>query len=654
MKTKVIDELLNNPISPSNDPVDPAIPANKWSDYREGIYFRQAGRIGFWQKKSTKGGDSYDVMAFLTINCDCIIIQQLLLDDGLSQEVVFEISTKNTRVGLLQTITVPSTQYQSMAWLMKHYGALAIFEADQATARKLATAILMLSGEIPITTVYTHAGWRLIKGSWQFLTTSGAIGADGLDESVRVDLGGGNMAKYALPVPGKNPANVDALLSFLTMAPNNRAVGAALFCAVIRAVLGECLPTDFSIMLVGKTGCFKSESAGLAIGCFGDFLGKGFPANFEDSQGNLGLKSHQAKDLLWVADDFKAGSSIQQTHENNAKFDFIARGAGNQAGRGRLTNTSTALAAHFPRCLSLITAEMTPSGGSALARTLTIDMQEGDISDSVMTDLQHARRKGETRAVMANFIQWLAPRMDELKKTYPAMVERLRTEANNSRRKNDETHRRTVDIYAQLVGAAEVFIEFAHDVGAINTIRSERLSAEICEALSLSMKAQDQYRTANDEVDRFVALLRGCFSSGECYVVSHTNQGPPVSHPHTWGWRAVSEGGDLAGRGQLIGWISEDKAEIWLEPEATFKTVQKFAAAQNDPILINKATLFKRVLERGLLASFETGKNGIKRPDVHQSVGGRRPRVLKFKVDLITEPEKKTAEPEQHREYTDD
>jgi hypothetical protein len=647
---------LKNLTPAVDDVIDPAIPLNIWIDHREGNYFRQNGRIGFWQKKTVKGGDSYEVMAFLTINFDCFIIQELLLDDGQNQDVFFDIATKNTKFGLLKTVKVPATQFQSLSWLIRHHGAQAIFESDQATARKLATGIVMLSGDIPRVVVYTHTGWRLIKDQWQYLTSSGAIGADGLDESIRVDLGtGGNMAKYTLPAPGKNPANVDALLSFLTMAPNNKAIGVVTFCSIIRAVLGECLPIDFSIILVGKTGCFKSETAGLAIGCFGEFTGKGFPANFEDSAGSLGFKAHQAKDLILVVDDFKAGSSIQQTNEINAKFDFIARGAGNQAGRDRLHNSSTfTMGAHVPNCLPWITAEMTPSGGSGLARSLVMEMKEGDISDAMMTDLQHSRNKGETRAVMANFCQWLAPRLDGLKKTYPAMVERLRTEANSNRRQNDETHRRTVDIYAQLVAAAEVFIEFAHDVGAINSPHSERLSAEISEALSSAMKAQDQYRTANDEVDRFVSLLRGCFFSGECYVVSHTNQGPPLIHPHTWGWRAVSEGGDLAGRGQLIGWINEAAAEIWLEPEALFKTVQKFAAAQNDPILINKTTLFKRILERGLLASFETEKNGIKRPAVHQSVGGRRPRVLKFSIELITETKNKPAEPEQYREFNDE
>lgn len=102
----------------------------------------------------------------------------------------------------------------------------------------------------------------------------------------------------------------------------------------------------------------------------------------------------------------------------------------------------------------------------------------------------------------------------------------------------------------------------------------------------------------------------------------------------------------MAGRGQLIGWINEAKGELWLEPESLFKTVQKFAGAQNEPILMNKATLWKRLLERGLLAEFDTDKNGIKRADVKRAVDGKRPRVLVFHIELITETDKKDAETE--------
>lgn len=651
MKSKVIDELLSDPTPATSDAVDPAIPVDKWRDRREGDFYIKDGRHGFMRKTR----EASDIETPLTFNFAALIDQELILDDGLNTEVAFEISAKRQFGGELPKVTIPATQFHSMNWLAKHYGARAITVPDQAAQRRLATNIMVLSGEIPMTTIYTHTGWRSLNGQWHYLSGSGAINTKGLDETVRVELGAGHIQHYVLPAPHDNQQiNVDALLGFLTIAPNNRGVGAAIFCSIVRSVLGECLPIDFSILLVGQTGAFKSETAALALGCFGDFNARRFTANFVDSEGDLERKAHQAKDAIFVVDDFKAGSSIAETNKNNAKFDYISRGAGNQAGRGKLNSDSTGKAARHPRGMIIVTGEMTPAGGSLLGRLLVGELKIGDIPRSVLSSMIDFRDKGEFTAVMADFIQWLAPRMAELKKTYPGMVKKARDQALDDRDEFAKSHPRAGDIYAQLYAAADIFIEFAHDVGAINALRSERLMEEIDTALRLVMQAQHQYQKASDEVERFVALLRGSFASGECHVCSHLNQGPPISKPHMWGWRAAEVGGEKIGRGQMIGWINEIDGQIWAEPEALFKTVQKFASSQNDPILMNKSTLWKRLLERGLLAKFDTDKNGIKRPDAKQTIDGGRKRVLFFHVDLITQPDKEAAKPEPRWECTND
>ena len=48
--------------------------------------------------------------------------------------------------------------------------------------------------------VYTYAGWTKVDERRVYLTTPGALGAEGLDPDVRVDLGQNNMRYYELPV----------------------------------------------------------------------------------------------------------------------------------------------------------------------------------------------------------------------------------------------------------------------------------------------------------------------------------------------------------------------------------------------------------------------------------------------------------------------
>ncbi len=629
---------------------------DKFADRRVGDFSISDGRMFFMRKgRDSKDGQINEIPTPLTHNFVARVDEQINLDDGLKQETAFLVVGKQRNGPLLSTLTIPATQYQAMQWPLRNYGGRGIVEADQATPRRLANAILILSGDIPITTVYQHTGWRNINGEWVYLSGSGAIGADGLNTDTRVEMGEGHMQRYALPAPADNPAAIAAILfSLLHIAPENKAIGVSLFCSAIRAPLGECLPIDFALFLAGQSGSQKSECAALAQGCFGEFNARTNPANFTDTESDLEHKAHQAKDAVFIVDDFAPAVSQTETNKLHTKAERLFRGSGNQAGRGRRNADMTGKAAYFPRCMIIATGEDLPKMASVLGRLLVAELKRGDVSLSALSGLQLLSRKGELSAAMALFVKWLAPRMAELKKTFPEMVRNIRDKALTDTDKFASSHPRAADIYAQLYAAADIYIEFAHDVGAINISHSERLMEEIDEALRLAMKAQAQYQKQSDEVERFVALLRGCFASGECHVVCNLKQGPPTSHPHIWGWRRVSEVGDLAGRGNSIGWINEKKGEIWLEPESLFKTVQKFAGAQNEPILMNKSTLWKRLLERGLLADFDTDKSGVKRADVKRVVDGKRPRVLVFDADLIAQTDKKADKAEQHSEYPND
>lgn len=673
MTNKAIDKLLSNPIPATDDAVDPAIPVDKWSNRRKGDFYIKDGRYGFMRKSR----EANDIETPLTFNFVSVIDKELIFDDGASTKVAFEISTKRQFGGELPTVIIPATEFQAMNWLIKYFGTKAITVPDQAAQRRLATAIMVLSGDdIPTTMIYQHSGWRIIDGQYCYLSGSGAISATGLDDSIRVELGDGHMQKFTLPPPDQNPIDKAKLLfGLLYLAPKNPALGVSLFCAVTRAVLGECLAIDFSIYFVGQSGSQKSEVAALAQACFGEFDARSLPGNFIDTETVGEIKLHRAKDGVFVIDDRAPAANQAEEAKQQTKCDRWFRGVGNQAGRGRCNTDMTVKAAYFPRCMIVSTGEDLPKGASLLGRMLIIETKRGDVNLSALTGMQFLSRRGEHAAATANFIKWLAPRMVDFKKRFPDLVRDLRDQALSDPDKFAKSHPRAADIYASCYAAADIYIEYCCDIGAIGVNQATELMDGIDAGLKSAIRAQRQFQKASDEVERFVALLRGCFASGECHVGDHLSNGPPMSSPYIFGWRKV-EGKvvvihesdssveerninhigrqDLAGRGTLIGWINEKQGELWLEPESLFKTVQKFAAAQNDPILMTRSTLWKRLLERGLLVGFAVEKDGTKRPDVKRVVGDKRPRVLIFSVDLITEPANKDERHEQYREFIDD
>jgi len=205
MTNKAI-ELLNNPTPAANDAIDPAMPLNKFRDRREGDFYIEDGRMGFIRQTVNKETKKVtEIMTPVTHNFVSLINQELILDDGLRQEVAFEIITKQRWRGELPTIIIPTTQYQQMGWPLRHYGTGAIVDSNQASPRKLMTLIMVLSGDVPKTTIYQHCGWRMIEGNYHHLSGSGAISATGLNDKIRVELGDGNMQHFILPTPEMYP-----------------------------------------------------------------------------------------------------------------------------------------------------------------------------------------------------------------------------------------------------------------------------------------------------------------------------------------------------------------------------------------------------------------------------------------------------------------
>ncbi len=673
----------------SAQPVTPNGEVDLFADRRVGDFIISLGRIYFMRKgRDLKEGQPVEIPTALTHNFVALITEQIDLDDGVQQTTAFSVAGRHHKGRILRTLLIPATQYLPMQWHVKHWGALAIVEADQATPRRLANAILILSGDIPVIVVYQHTGWRLIDDEYYYLTGSGGIGQNGLNPDIRVDLGASRLQLYELPAPIQEPRQIaGALFELMTVAGNKPAVGVALFCFIIRTVLSECVATDFSLFLSGLTGSKKSEIAALVQAFFGNFKRLTLPAGFKDTQGALELKTHRTKDAVLVVDDLKPGTSRREKDEKTAKFDYLVTGAGDQMGRSRLNPDATEKPAYYPRCGVIITGEYIPdNSASTLARLLVIEMTRDDVDESYLSFLQDRAKNGKFAAAMAAFIKWLAPRMPELKLTFEKTLQYTRDEALADRDKFANSHPRSADIYASMKAAAELYIDFAVDTGAIGKINAERHSNTIDEALKGLIRAQSQFQKDSDEVQRFVALLRSCFAAGECHVNDYQKQGPPEFHPFTWGWRSStdshyeapfqsSEDQDESlgeakqkelmfpvGRGMPIGWIRQAKikksklrqlrlnerdeeiedeanSELWLDPQATFTVIQRFANHQNDPILLPQLTLWQRVLERGLLIGFEVHKKtGKRRYDgkTPSYIAGKRPRVLRLPVTLIT------------------
>ncbi len=650
---KPVLEIVKNATKPKPQKTGGGNGSGSGSGRKEVLRFGDYAIIAgaFHQIKSVRNGP--DVQANIEIQlCDfvCQITEEVTQDDGLQDQSFLRIEGRRNDGLTLPTVDVPTNKFYSTQanWVNEHYGTLAFVYPGSSKRDNLRAAIHLyskLKGDVPRRHVFRYTGWKQISDQWHYLTGSGAITAQGLQENVQVDLGTGHMARYALPAPFDRQhikAALKTVLSLLSICPGKLHIGASLLAAVARAPLGECHPTDFALFIHGITGAKKSAITAIALAFFGDFNARRFPANFSDTDNDIETKAFQVKDGCFIIDDFKPSVNQSEAAKVHAKAERLIRNTGNQAGRGRRGSDMQAKAAPYNRSMTLITGEDLPKGQSLLGRLLILELTRADVDTNTLTKLQEAAETGQLVGIMAAYLQWLAPRMDDLKKQFPQTVTAFRNAA--IRDGVASSHPRAPEIYANLVAGSELFLDFLTDIGALDSETSSGTMLNIERYLQGAFTEQGAYQTEQDEVERFLQLLRAALSSGNAHIACRLKLGPPETRPYAWGWRDA--GSDIVGdknynpMGDCIGYYVAPKdnspAEVWLQQDTAFKIAQQFARNQGDTFLLSPASLWRRMHERGLILQTEPDAARNKpRLAVKRTVAGQGKRVMVLAADLI-------------------
>jgi len=552
------------------------------------------------------------------------IVGDVVEDDGAEQRRSFEIEAELR--GRRSTFSVPAERFSGMGWPAEHLGAAAIVQPGFGTRDHARAAIQMLSGDVPLRHLYAHIGWREIDGRWVYLHAGGPIGPEGPLTEVKVSLGDGRLGDYSLPAPPSGDDLVRAIgasLRFLELAPLPIAV--PLLAAVYRAPLGEASPVDLSLALVGPTGTQKTELTAMAQAHFGAaFNGRRLPANWTSTENALEKQAFAAKDALMVVDDFAPGGTLYDVTRLHRTADRLLRAQGNRSGRGRMRADATLRAEYYPRGFIVSSGEDVPRGQSLRSRMLVLEISPGDVDLDVLTEVQQAAAEGLLASAISAYVRWLAPRMEGLKEDLPIRLKELRAEAADA-----GTHARTPDAVASLALGLETFLEFAAESGAVTNARAEKLRSEGREALLEAANAQAEHQSGEEPTRQFLELLAACIVAGDAHFASAKTGGEP-EEAGRWGWRKKVTGTQEYGRsewqprGSCVGWLGED-GSLLLEPGAAFAAAQRKASEQGTGLPIAQRTLWKRLLEKRLLASRDATRG---RNTARATIFGERKAVI--------------------------
>jgi len=561
------------------------------------------------------------------------IIEEVTRYTGAETQKLFTIKVLSSVSGAEGTVQVSKAGLRNARdWTYDAIGGRGIIHpCSRDEAHVVAAAQYLSLGAVEERTTYAFTGWAEIDGRRVFLTRSGALGADGLDESTAVDLGTEKLNRYALPAPDTAQAAtaVRASLALLDLGPDK--VMAPHLCGTYRAVLP--LQPETTLWTFGGTGAFKSHIAALFAQHFGPELTvRGFPAGWQSTANAIEGIAFQLANVLMVVDDYVPQAAATKTDlaKLNEKVERLVRGAANSAGRSRMRVDGTVRPELYPRAQVLCTGEDVPPGQSLQARTSLVEIVKDDVTSERLTLAQKIADEGVYAQAMAGYVQWLAARY-EAASTWPAELKDELGSVRNALAKEAAGHARAPEAAAGLLLGMRWFLRYAREIGAITEEETKDLYGRCRTGLLDGSAAQAAETRALSAEAIYLNAIRTALTSGRAYLTNLDTDGvPPRTEATQWGW-ALDDTDRLVARGEKIGWILG--ADVYLDPGAAYTAAVAQAERMRTPLQTSRGRVHKALLAAGMLPSADPGRLTTK-----VSAGnGQRPRVLHLKAEALTQ-----------------
>lgn len=521
------------------------------------------------------------------------IAEEIRFVDGISTSSVLKIigernkGGESTELEKLPSIEVSADAFMSMNWVLPNWGVKCVIMPLPGVKDDLRTEI-QLKSKPKLTTVYKHLGWAQDEhGKTMYLHAGGGMRAKGNDDTVNVmlppELRLFNLCSDSSPVEG-----VKAIIDVATNLTKKEIMW-PLVAGAIAPIFGS---VDFAVHLSGRTGTFKSEVMSLMQSFYGAKLdSRQLPGSWSSTCNALEAQAFFAKNAAFTIDDFIPTGSSYQIRTYQANADRIIRSQGNQSGRARMTDTSSLQQTMYPRGIILSTGEDTPEGHSCRARMMILELSPGDIDTKILTIAQKLRP--QFVAGVAGLIQDLAGN--------PGFKE-VTTRAEELRKKLVGIgHSRTPSMLAKMVAVLEAFFAYAAKIKAISEKEKTALGKESYEAIITAGEKQQFYMEDSDPCEIFMQGLRTVLANKSGHL--RTLNGGIPDKAETLGWICENPEDDMpqykTKNSPTIGWISWNKAEIYLEQNIGFAAIKK---ACGNEFSLTKQTLIKRLKDAGALA----------------------------------------------------
>lgn len=586
----------------------------------------------FLVKAGQKGDTTHKLCNFVAE-----ILEEVTEFDGAKTSKVFRIAGHLENGRPLPEIEMPADKLEGMAWVTEQWGSAAQISVGTKFKDHVLAAMKQHS-QPKHTHVALHTGWVENRDEPVYLTGSGAITGQGLDQMRETKLHG-SLKDYHLPAPDKDAISPDLVQSVLRLFARAIPRNEGLLClgTVFRAVTSHFEPVTVSVYLSGVTGTRKSAFAGVLQSFWGKtFDGSHLPANWSSTGNSLEKQAFLVKDAVLVVDDFVARGTPTEVARVHKSAEQLMRGQANQAGRQRLTSGAELREAYHPRGLIVATGEDKPNGHSLQARMVLIEIAKGQVDLDALSELQEYGNSGELAQILSNFIQWLAV----MAFTDRFGARRIKFWVSKYRRQlGNVGHARTPDNLANLICGLKVFLLWAKSENLID----EEFEKSVLKTALISTKQLAKAQAATDkeasDAQRYIEMLRSAMQTGRAHVASMNGVCP--HHAAALGWRDEQGQNGIfiqRARGDRIGWV--DATHLYVDPKGALALIKRMSNELGNYLGSSDAAISRALKEAGWLAKTDKDRNTVK-----VSCEGSRRNVLCFDLNQVMELEGDYAPP---------
>ncbi|NJO81958.1 MAG: DUF927 domain-containing protein [Blastochloris sp.] len=490
--------------------------------------------------------------------------------------------------------------------------------------REVLRAIRLLSsqGDPPVErTVYTATGWEKIRGRWHFLSSDGAIHADGVTTNLKADIDPGASGNhYAMCGPGDAQAGAQAWLRFLRgevcAQPLALLLAAQAAMPLIHRFAGD--GNRPLLWLYAPSGSMKTTLTRATVMAL---YGPKFTAvrsdaaavpKWDGTSTGLGYLVFYYRDMPLLLDDYKPGMIHPE------QFKRFLHNYSESTGRTRATKHQTIERVKPARSIVFATGEDIPTSADygAESRLMAIDLQSSAINTDALTDLQRAGVAGHLAAFWRGFVQQIAVELDRYGDTG------LRTRAETIAGMDDASlpgHKRAIGALRQNRTAWLLLSAWLQQQGWIDAAEAAQLNAAHLEARNLLAETLQGRQTDSKASTVYLAVLREQLQSGDLFIEYPGMVCPrceQVLKATDDGWYCTGESDKGAAcpyhlpNTRIIGFLIDDDT-VGVYANKSFQAVSRIRREQGQPFMFTSTAVWQMLEIDNLLI--------VKKKGVHQT-----------------------------------